>query len=412
MSNDRSLRVLQENQTFCVLPWIHLCSSVDGVWGRCCADDSMYHQHYYEMEEEPEFRLKEEAIGCLSGSRYADSNEGKVYNLPEAFNSPQMKRTRLAMLAGEPVAACQYCYDLEAGGGKSYRQKAYELFAEKFEVAELVEATAPDGALDEFPGYLDIRFGNSCNLQCIMCCFPVSSSLGKNRKAKWSKAYIDPYAGDTEFWGVLERNVSSIRRIYFAGGEPFLQPLHFKLLDLLIGAGCAKDVELGYNTNLTVLPRGIGDKLKKFKRVEIGASCDGTEAVFERIRVGAKWDVFVENLQKVREFARVWLAVTPQKDNIANLEELVEWAVREGYEIDMTNILMYPEELGLKNLSREEKTLFAGRYREVALSHQRAGRAEIASQLGMIVEVMCSPSAEEAASLQAASVASDSEERR
>lgn len=412
MGNNRSLRVLQENGTFCVLPWIHMCGSVDGVWGRCCADDSMYHQHYYEMEEEPEFKLKEDAVGCLSGSRYAGSNEGRIYNLVEAFNSPQMKRTRLAMLAGEGVAACQYCYDLEAGGGKSYRRKAYELFAEKFDVAELVEATAPDGTVDEFPGYLDIRFGNSCNLQCVMCCFPVSSSLGKGRKAKWSKAYIDPYAKDAELWGELERNVTSIRRVYFAGGEPFLQPLHFKLLDLLIETDCAKDVELGYNTNLTVLPRGIGDKLKKFKRVEIGASCDGTEEVFERIRVGAKWGVFVENLRKVSEFARVWLAVTPQRDNINNLEELIGWAVKEGYEIDLTNILMYPEELGLRNLSPAEKTLFADRYREVARGYERAGHAEIARQLGMIVGVMCSSPAEESANRPEAPAASDSKEQR
>src|SRR5258708_23787299 len=109
MQNARS-----SHKVFCVLPWSHLCASVDGVWGRCCVDASMYHEQYYSERAEPAFALNDDALGCAPGSRYATANPGRTMTLTEAYNSDNMRRTRLAMLAGEPVSACSYCYEREA----------------------------------------------------------------------------------------------------------------------------------------------------------------------------------------------------------------------------------------------------------------------------------------------------------
>ena len=39
--------------------------------------------------------------------------------------------------------------------------------------------------------------------------------------------------------------------MYFAGGEPFVQEGHYKMLQFLVDTGCSKNIELSYNTNLS-----------------------------------------------------------------------------------------------------------------------------------------------------------------
>ena len=39
--------------------------------------------------------------------------------------------------------------------------------------------------------------------------------------------------------------------LYFAGGEPFVQEGHYKMLQLFVDSGLAKGITLSYNTNLS-----------------------------------------------------------------------------------------------------------------------------------------------------------------
>lgn len=383
----RTLPVLADNGVFCALPWVHMCGSVDGVWSRCCVDNTMYYSDLYQKPEKPEFKLRTDSIGCLPQSAYAGANPEKTFNILEAFNSPAMRETRRSMLAGEVVSACQYCYAREAGGGTSYRQLANQMFSDA-DLLSLINKTTPDGSLDEFPCYLDLRFGNTCNLACIMCEFPVSSRWGQESKDRWYSVKIDPYKSDAELWSMLENNAHKLRRVYFAGGEPFLQPSHFKLLDLLIERNVAAGIDLAYNTNLTVLPAGIFEKLGQFKSVDIGASCDGMGELFESIRVGAKWDTFVKNVRQTKQHFQVRLAVTPQKRNIAYLQPLIEWAISEDCDIDLANILMYPEELSINALSNHVRRLFAAEYSQLSNHYSERGYQKIADELANIARFL------------------------
>ena len=283
------------------------------------SDGAMYHNELYEAEAEPVFTLNEDAIGCAPNSRYARDNPERTMGLNEAFNSPGMRRTRLAMLAGERVAACEYCYRREDGGAQSYRQDSNRRFADTVPLTELAAWTAPDGSVGSFPFFLDIRFGKTCNLRCIMCSYPVSSGWGAVKHPAWSAAAVDPYRDDDDLWAALSDNAHLIRRLYFAGGEPFMQPGHFRLLDLLIKTGNAHQVDIVYNSNMTILPDGIFANLAQFKSAGIGASCDGTGETFERIRTGARWEVFVRNIRTAKSQVELWLQVAPQRDNIWGL---------------------------------------------------------------------------------------------
>jgi pyruvate-formate lyase-activating enzyme len=386
---------LPDNKAFCVLPWVHLCGSVDGVWGRCCVDRTMHHDDLYSATSEPDFALKPGALGCLPHSRYAPANPESVFGLVEAFNSPNMRQTRLAMLAGQRVDACSYCYEREAGGGESYRQKALQIIGSDADVAALVAMTESDGTLASFPPYLDLRFGNACNLKCIMCGYPVSSRWGLDQHPAWAPAHIDPYRDDEQLWTVLREHAGELRRIYFAGGEPFLQQGHARMLDLLVEAGAAPHVHLAYHSNMMTLPNGIFDRLLRFRSVEIGASCDGVGPIFEKIRTGGRWDVFVRNVRAAKQYVDVWLSVAPQSDNILHLGEIIDFAVEEGLRTDLTNFVHWPKHLAVCNLPATDKVAATAYLTSLVDQCHTRGLRNEADHLHMLIDFLRSGGTQE-----------------
>jgi pyruvate-formate lyase-activating enzyme len=376
--------------TFCVLPWIHLATTVDGVWGRCCFDTTNDYDLYYRESEAPDFRLHEDAIGCLPNSRYATANPEQVMGLAEAFNSPALRRTRLQMLNGEAPRACRSCFDQEALGVESHRGQVNRGFRADTNFEALAERTAADGTSPDFPFYLDLRFGNICNLSCIMCSFPISSRLGVGRASSWSPAVINPYHDDAELWTELREQCNKIRYIYVAGGEPFLQTDHFRLLRLLIDEDVAQHISLRYNTNLTVVPDDALRLLDYFDEVVLAASCDGTDELFESIRVGARWSHFVANLRKVKQRFTVLLDVTVQRDNVHALQELIAFADGEGVAIRLENILQSPAELSVRALPTTSKDLQHSSLVRLAAGYERAGRNVLADEIVRIDRYMVS----------------------
>jgi len=376
------------SRTFCVLPWIHLSTTVDGVWGRCCFDTTNDYDHYYRESDEPRFALDPDAIGCLPQSRFAATEPSRAMSLTEAFNSPALRRTRLQMLSGERPRACQSCFGQEDLGVESHRNLMNREFADRVDVHQLIARTHADGQLEEFPFYLDLRFGNTCNLSCIMCSFPISSRLGAGRTPAWATAHIDPYRDDDELWETLRANCHRVRHLYIAGGEPFLQRGHLRLLDLLVNAGAAPDIALHYNSNLTVLPNGIFEILGRFKSVLLAASCDGTGDLFETIRAGAKWPVFVANLRQAREHVKVWLDVTVQRDNVGALRELLDFALAEHVPLRLENILQYPEHLSIRVLTDAEKTAHHVSLGQLARYCADRGMPDLVRQLRRVDDYM------------------------
>lgn len=366
--------------TICVLPWAHIACTIDGVWSRCCFDATNDYDTYYRQEDEPAFVLAPDALGCSPLSRYAKDNPDRVMGLKEAFNSEAMRRTRLQMIAGERPAACRSCFQQEDLGIESHRTAMNRILADEVGLADLIKATDSDGRLDRFPVHLDLRLGNTCNLGCIMCSFPVSSRLGAGRTPRWTTASIDPYKDDEQFWSTIREHAHEIRYLYLAGGEPFLQPGHHRLLDLLIESGVARQIKIHYNSNLTVLPPDLWPRLKQFKHVSIAASCDGVGEVFERIRVGGRWDVFVANLRIARDHVEVWLDVTVQRDNIGDLTRLHSFARAEGVSMRAYNLLQYPEDLSVRSLPHEEREHHG---KEVARLRRMCGsdEADLATEL-------------------------------
>jgi hypothetical protein len=165
------------------------------------------------------------------------------------WNSDNYKKIRKDLLKGTiPLQCKQSCYNKEATGSISPRQISNKKYAQ---YTHLQKNTDIEGSVTHNPNYIDIRFGNLCNFKCRTCGPDASTSWYKEFPAYRFKKAIDNYTENTIFWDSLSEISKSIEHVYFAGGEPFVQDGHYKLLIFLIDNNYAKDIELTYNTNLS-----------------------------------------------------------------------------------------------------------------------------------------------------------------
>ena len=65
---------------------------------------------------------------------------------------------------------------------------------------------------------------------------------------------------------IIERNIDKAKMFYFAGGEPLVNPTHWKILDLLIEKGLT-NVKLTYNSNLQKLTWNKKNALEYWKKI-------------------------------------------------------------------------------------------------------------------------------------------------
>jgi molybdenum cofactor biosynthesis enzyme MoaA len=388
LTSDTGIQPLTANQSFCVLPWLHVSSTVDGVIGRCCVDLSIFYDDYYRCAVKPQMCLNEEAVGCTSMSTYAQDNPEKVVTFRSAFHGSQMRRTRAAMLTGARLDVCRLCYDQEALGRSSLRQTSNRRFNQLFNWEDLLQRTSSQGQVDYSPLSLDLRLGNQCNLHCLMCSYPTSHTWRQHAGNVWQRLPIDPYSSDHRFWNELRELSSGLEYLYFAGGEPLLQTSSFRVLQLLREQAASSHTTLTYSSNLTVLPKLFLDIWKCFRAVHICASCDGYGKVFESIRRGASWDRFARNVSIAKQHAKVTLDVTVQRDNVTTLDDLWAWAVDTGVDITMSNILQFPTELRIEELDSVELAGCLGKYVERSTHYRNQGRLAVAREIEGLCKVL------------------------
>lgn len=233
----------------------------------------------------------------------------------DVFNNRYMQNLRKELKSGCKSESCKNCWDVEALGGESRRIRENRRFPE-------VVSGIRDGSLEPVqPKYLDVKFGNKCNLKCRICS-PKSSSL-------WMKEHSDVYGEDgtghfqtglsresmDEFfnktvgwpenadhvWTDLKGWIDGVEEFELYGGEPFLNKDMYKLLEESIARGVAHKQVLHFNTNGTLYSKRLVEELfPKFKNVTLSLSLDGTFEQFEYQRHPAKWKIVFDNFNKFR----------------------------------------------------------------------------------------------------------------
>lgn len=188
------------------------------------------------------------------------------------------------------------------------------------EMEALYQSTGDDGTLTAQPLSYDLRIGNACNLQCVMC-RPHDSMkwYGLAKKIQgftkdWalqgdmaSKLSIDrtmySWSESEGFWESFKGNLGSVKELIFGGGEPLIWTKHPDLIEECVRTGHASHIQLRYHTNLTALDQNIFDLWRHFKKVEVFASIDGLNEKNFYVRYPAQWSAIEENLRILDERA-------------------------------------------------------------------------------------------------------------
>lgn len=200
--------------------------------------------------------------------------------------------------------------------------------------------------------YLDLRFGNQCNLRCHMC-FPGSSSSLWYEHEDLKQKGIDSPWGNVTFpignWITDEYidkilNDTNPSEVYLTGGEPFMVKGLPDFLDKL-----PKNIHIRFNTNATILNKKLIQKLKQFETISITASIDGIGKVNDYIRWGSDWNIITSNLTEFEKFAHVNISPTLQVMNSLHYPAIKDWATRSNYTM-YSNFLFHPNYLNISSL--------------------------------------------------------------
>ncbi|HOL35932.1 MAG TPA: radical SAM protein, partial [bacterium] len=161
-----------------------------------------------------------------------------------------------------------------------------------------------------------------CNLRCKHC-YEDAGVLSSCRK--------DELTEDEKIQVMEEITQTNIPTFAFAGGEPLMDPVFWKLAEIGKKAG----LYMSINTNGTLITKQVAERLKDIGFAYYGVSLDGASAevhdsfrgvngAFERAIQGIK------NLVKAGEADKVCISFTVARENKSEIKNMIELRERLG----------------------------------------------------------------------------------
>ena len=303
--------------------------------------------------------------------------------LEEIWNNDTMKRIREQVLNGERPAECAPCFNLEDQGVESLRQRHIAGIIPESRITlypNSVGTMSNDYTMPFEIPTIEIKMNNLCNLKCRMCNpmdstswndwqeveshykkednFLVQKIIDLNLK---KKPFLDSFVDTDNWWASFEKLLPYFRRVEFAGGEPLMDPAHYKILDMLAPYG--DNIEIKYATNLTMLGksnRTVWQYWPKFKSVAVNVSIDGIGDSYEYVRGNASWAELINNIKQIQTIpnvSRIVGAVAVQVSNILILDKMIKYFLDDLGIVFYTNMVNYPTVLSVQVLPDELKSL-------------------------------------------------------
>ena len=313
--------------------------------------------------------------------------------LENIWNNSTMKRIRSQVLNNERPPECQPCFSLEEQGVESLRQRhiAGKIPESRINLyPDAVDKLSQDYSMPfEIPS-IELKLNNLCNLKCRMC-HPMDSTAWND----WSevkefyksennimyaiveehdlerKPHLDKFQDSPEWWTSLEKLLPYFRRVEFAGGEPLMDPQHYRILDMLAPYG--HQIEIKYATNLSMLGksnRTVWEYWPKFKSIAVNVSIDGLGSSYEYIRGNASWSELINNIKQIQtipNISRIVGAVTVQVSNVLILDKIIEYFLDNLGIVFHTHRVEYPKLLSAQVLPTELRESAIKKLQDVSL---------------------------------------------
>ena len=333
------------SKTFCMHPFTGLATREDGAIKICC---------------------KSAPIGFIQDE-----------SLESAWNNDTMQTVRRQVLNNERPEVCKPCWDLEDQGVESLRQRHINGVIPEARIKLYPDTEFKEILPFTFPT-MEIKLNNLCNLKCRMC-HPMDSTSWND----WdqvepfykkednflvqkihslnlvNKPYLGPFDDSDNWWKSFEKLLPHFRRVEFAGGEPLMDPQHFKILEMLKPYG--NQIQLKYATNLSMLGKGsrtVHEYWPHFKSIAVNVSIDGYGPSYEYIRGNASWTDLLSNIKEIQQFPnidRIVGAVAVQVSNAYVLPRMIEFFLDELGIVFYTNMVSYPQCLSIQTLPEDLK---------------------------------------------------------
>lgn len=281
------------NRAFCPIPWTGFYVDTSGDVKNCICSY--------------------ESIGNLKNN-----------SIQEIVHGEKNTKIKQQILNKEKPSTCDYCYELEQD------KKSFDVVSSR--VYYLKELRGVDKSIYDNPKnfdlhQIDVRWSNICNHACVYC-GPVLSS-------KWADElgqviYQPSQQRQQELKNYIFSNISQLKNVYLAGGEPLLMKENEEFLEELFKQN--PEVMLRVNTNLSKTNTRVLDLICQFKNVHWTVSIESTFDKFEYMRFGAQWEVFLENLDKIKKlphkitFNMVWCIL-----NYDNILDCVDYFLGKGF---------------------------------------------------------------------------------
>jgi len=256
-----------KSDTFCMLPWIHLCVRPDEALKPCC--------RYLTLDDPVNVNLD------------ALKNNGI-----QEMNNDYLKKLRQDMLDGVKREECTKCYIQEQNSELTDRKSLRKFLNYRFSPYLKEQYT------NEFDcvRYVEMSLDNICNLQCKMCDSKFSSKL--QRRDEFLEE-VDRYKKlQPSFDKFKNIDLSNLVYIKLLGGEPFVSPNFIKFLDYIEQRADPSKIKLEIATNGTKIPsKKIIEKLDKYEMLFINVSLDAYDKVNDYQRFGSTYEQTYKNAQ-------------------------------------------------------------------------------------------------------------------
>ena len=308
-------------------------------------------------------------------------------SLENIWNNLTMKRIRKQVLSNERPPECEPCFNLEDQGVESLRMRH---IAGKIPEARInlypdaLEKLAEDFSMPFEIPTIELKLNNLCNLKCRMCHPADSTSWNDWSEVKdfykkegniifdlvdlhnlEKKPLLDKFEDNPNWWASLEKLLPYFKRVEFAGGEPLMDPQHYRILDMLAPYG--NHIEIKYATNLSMLGknnRTVWEYWPKFKSVAVNVSIDGIGDSYEYIRGNASWAELINNIKQIQpipNISRIVGAVTVQVSNVLVLDKIIEYFLNDLGIVFHTHRVEYPKVLSAQVLPQPLRMLAVSR---------------------------------------------------
>jgi hypothetical protein len=155
---------------------------------------------------------------------------------------------------------------------------------------------------------------------------------------------------------------SDLQYLHFLGGETVITPGFKKILSALILSGLAKNVVIGFTTNLTVWSDSVVDLLTQFRQVNLGMSVETLTPVNDYVRYPSQQTRTRELLDRWTQLGKqhnwlIQLRLTPTCLTVHDLTTVYDYAWQHNLAVESCNFINQPEFLRIGVLPTEQRAL-------------------------------------------------------